>query len=77
MQIFGHHEIKPINVPQFEEFWTSKIWDQLQHVPKIRQYTPDLTDKELPNREFLLKVVDFTPHWLTGIRSILQYIRAS
>lgn len=47
-----------IKVPNFIEFSAVNIFNRVKDIPRFMQYLPDLGESRVPNREYLLNIVN-------------------
>ena len=50
-----------VNAPNFAEFSTERIWQSIKNMdnsPEILKYFPDFTGKVLPNKQYMMDVLN-------------------
>ena len=55
--MFRTSEIAVVEVPEFQELSVKNLWESWKDNEAIKEYIPDYTDSELPEREFLFGIV--------------------
>lgn len=47
-----------VDVPMLKELSTAAVWPVIKDLEDVRDYFPDLKEKELPDREFMWNVLN-------------------